>query len=191
MSKRLVIEQIRALYEQRGQRQYGENVTELQHALQCADLAQQAGEAPTLVAACLLHDYGHLLHELGEDIADHGIDAGHETLGAEALAAFFPPAVVQPIRLHVLAKRFLCCQQPNYLKALSAASQQSLLLQGGPLTHLEAYEFLQTPFQAEAVRLRRYDEAAKVAERVTPPFSVYEPLLTELINEPKLAVTLR
>lgn len=182
MSKPPVIEQISALYAARGHQHYGENVTELQHALQCAQLAQQAGEAPALVAACLLHDFGHLLHELGEEIADHGIDAGHEIIGAEALAPFFPLAVTQPIRLHVMAKRFLCYRQPTYAAALSAASQQSLALQGGPLSSAEAEEFIQTPFYAEAVRLRHYDEAAKVAGMAMPAFATYEPLLTNLVN---------
>jgi [1-hydroxy-2-(trimethylamino)ethyl]phosphonate dioxygenase len=182
MSKDSIIESIFALYETRGQRMYGEAVTEWQHALQCAHLAEEKGEPAPLVAACLLHDYGHLLHELGEDIADQGVDAAHETLGADALAEYFPNAVVEPIRLHVEAKRYFCRQHTSYLETLSPASQQSLQLQGGVMTSEQAYEFILTPFYADALRLRRYDDAAKVKDAVVPPLEHYRKMLTDLLR---------
>jgi phosphonate degradation associated HDIG domain protein len=182
MTKTSIIESIFALYETRRQRKYGEAVTEWQHALQCAALAQAKGEPATLVAACLLHDYGHLLHELGEDIANKGVDAAHEKLGAEALAQYFPHAVVEPIRLHVEAKRYFCRWHPSYVESLSPASQQSLQLQGGVMTSEEAYEFLLTPFYAEALRLRRYDDAAKVRDAFAPPLEHYRTMLTDLLS---------
>lgn len=104
MNASQVIYEVFALYEAHGHRQYGEVVTELQHALQCAYLAQRAGEPAHIVAACLLHDYGHLLHNFGEDIAEHGVDTRHEELGANHLTTVFIPEVVEPIRLHVAAK---------------------------------------------------------------------------------------
>ncbi len=182
MNKNSIIEGIFALYEERGQRIYGEAVTELQHALQCAHLAQTKGEPESLIAACLLHDYGHLLHELGEDIAERGVDATHEKLGAEALSQYFRPAVIEPIRLHVEAKRYFCRQHHSYLETLSPASQRSLKLQGGVMTSDEAYEFILTPFYADALRLRRYDDAAKVKGAIVPPLESYRTMLTDLLH---------
>jgi phosphonate degradation associated HDIG domain protein len=182
MTKKSIIESIFALYQTRGQRMYGEAVTEWQHALQCAALAQAHDEPAPLVVACLLHDYGHLLHELGEDIANQGINTAHEQLGANALSEYFPHPVVEPIRLHVKAKRFFCRQHPSYLESLSPASQQSLPLQGGVMTSHEAYEFMQTPFYADALRLRRYDDAAKARDAVVPPLEHYRMMLTDLLR---------
>ncbi|MFM8358690.1 MAG: HD domain-containing protein, partial [Verrucomicrobiota bacterium] len=105
------IAQILEVFQERGHRRYGEHVTELQHALQCASMAQDAGEAPEIVGACLLHDFGHLLHDLGEDIAERGIDARHEHVGANRLAAVFVAEVVEPIRMHADAKRYLCWKE--------------------------------------------------------------------------------
>ena len=113
-----IINEVFARYEMHGHRQYGEEVTELQHALQCAMFAQHAGEPVHMVAACLLHDYGHLLHHLGEDIAKRGIDALHEELGADHLGNIFLPEVVEPIRLHVAAKRYWCWRQPGDRKSV-------------------------------------------------------------------------
>ena len=132
-----IVSQIFALFHDRGHQQYGEDVTESQHALQCATFARQNGESPAIVAACLLHDYGHLVHDLGENIADQGVDAHHETLGANRLKKLFKPEVVEPVRLHVAAKRYLCWKEPGYYNGLSDASQRSLLLQGGPMTDNE------------------------------------------------------
>src|SRR5262245_32398136 len=129
-----IIDQIFQDYRERGHRLYGESVTETQHALQCATFAQEACEASDMVAACLIHDYGHLCHDLGEDVADRGVDAAHEDLGADRLAKWFPPSVVEPVRLHVAAKRYLCWKDDKYYARLSDASRQSLALQGGPMT---------------------------------------------------------
>ena len=176
-----VINEIFALYEARGHRRYGEDVTELQHALQCAMFAKRAGEPGHMVAACLLHDYGHLLHDLGEDIAEHGVDARHEELGANHLAKIFVPEVVEPIRLHVAAKRFRCWRQPKYFDELSAASKRSLQLQGGVMTEAEAAEFIRNPFSEAAMWLRHYDDAAKIKDLETPPLESYRTLLTAFV----------
>lgn len=115
MATEQIINKIFGLYATRGQRHYGEDVTELQHALPCAYLARRAGDSPNLVAACLLHDYGHLLHDHREDRAEHGLNTQHEIIGADELAQYFYPLVTEPIRLHVAAKRFLCWREPEYL----------------------------------------------------------------------------
>ncbi len=177
-----LIMQVFARYEARGHQQYGEDVTELQHALQCAMFAGRAGEPPHIVVACLLHDYGHLLHDRGEDIAEQGVDAGHEEMGANHLAQMFIPEVVEPIRLHVAAKRYLCWRQPPYYDGLSPASQRSLQLQGGKMTADEASEFVQNTYSEAAVRLRRYDDAAKVKDVITPGLATYRTLLEAFVR---------
>ncbi len=169
-----------------GHRQYGEEVTELEHALQSAMLANDCGEPHALVAACLLHDYGHLLHDLGEEIAGTGIDARHEMIGAASLASSFPAAVVEPIRLHVAAKRYLYQQDESYFKSLSAASRQSLALQGGPMTEAEIIEFEELEYHQEAIRLRHYDDRAKIQHLVVPPLETYRTMLESLRISPRV-----
>lgn len=181
MTASQIINEVFARYETHGHRQYGEDVTELQHALQCAMLAARAGEPAHIVAACLLHDYGHLLHDLGEDIAEHGVNAQHEELGANALAQLFIPEVVEPIRLHVAAKRYWCWRQPRYFDGLSEASQRSLQLQGGAMTAEEAEQFICNPYAYAAVWLRRYDDAAKVKDLVTPELETYRSRLEAFV----------
>lgn len=182
MNASQIIREIFVQYEARGQRQYGEDVTALQHALQCAYLAQRAGEPAHMIVACLLHDYGHLLHNLGEDVAEQGINARHEELGANHLAQFFIPEVVEPIRLHVAAKRYRCWRQPKYFDGLSAASQRSLQLQGGVMTEAEANEFVRHRYGEAAVWLRHYDDAAKVKDLATPKLETYRTLLEAFVQ---------
>lgn len=164
-------------YRQHGHLLYGESVTELQHALQCATFAQQANEPPVIVAAALLHDYGHLCHQLGEDIADRGVDARHEHIGANRLKGLFMDEIVDAGRLHVAAKRYLCWKEPGYFEELSEASRQSLRLQGGPMTDAEGREFEREPHFELAVRVRRYDDMGKVPEMKTPDLDWFRPLL--------------
>ncbi|MCY2933006.1 MAG: HD domain-containing protein [Planctomycetota bacterium] len=186
-----IVSQIFALFHARGHQQYGEDVTETQHALQCATFARNNGESPAIVAACLLHDYGHLVHDLGENIADQGVDAHHETLGANRLRKLFKPEVVEPVRLHVAAKRYLCWKEPGYYNGLSDASQRSLLLQGGPMTDNEGHTFESHPFYKSAVTLRKYDDMGKVTDMKTLDFEDFrndlEPfvLIQNEIHEPK------
>ena len=174
-----VIDELFNLYRLRGGTFYGESVTETQHALQCATFAQRAGEAPQMIAACLIHDYGHLCHELGEEIADHGIDAAHEDLGAKRLAAWFPPEVVEPVRLHVAAKRYLCWKNHEYFDELSAASRQSLHLQGGVMTDAEGREFERHPHFEAAIRLRHFDDLGKLPNMETPDFEAFREALRD------------
>jgi phosphonate degradation associated HDIG domain protein len=177
------LEEVLNTYREHGHRLYGESVTELQHALQCATFAQKAGEPPVVVAAALLHDYGHLCHRLGEDIAEHGVDARHEHIGASRLRGLFADEIVDAGRLHVRAKRYLCWKEPNYLDELSDASRQSLRLQGGPMNDDEAHEFEQEPHFEIAVRVRRYDDMGKVPGMSTPDLDSFRPLVESfLIN---------
>jgi phosphonate degradation associated HDIG domain protein len=162
------VDEIFALYRLRGHEWYGERVTQLDHALQCALLARLAGAPDSLVAAALLHDYGHLIDDRGRLAETEGMDGAHEAVGADALSAWFGPAVTQPIALHVAAKRYLCAVEPSYCAGLSAASRLSLRLQGGPLGPGEADAFRLLPFAEEAVRLRRWDDWGKALETPEP-----------------------
>lgn len=161
-----------ALMQEKGSRRYGlHDVSQLQHALQAAALAEQEGCAPALIAAALLHDIGHMVHGLGDNPAAGGVDDRHEVLGHAYLATRFGPEVTEPVRLHVAAKRYLCATEPDYFGKLSPDSVLSLSLQGGPMSEAEVAAFRALPQAEAAVRLRRYDEAAKVKDLPTPPLA--------------------
>ena len=125
------VDQIFALYRLRGHERYGERVTQFDHALQCAALARAQGRPDTLVAAALLHDYGHLIDDRGHLAEREGIDGAHEAVGADALSAWFGPAVTQPIALHVAAKRYLCAVEPRLPRRAQPGFAAEPGLQGG------------------------------------------------------------
>lgn len=167
-----------------GAAHYGEGVSQREHALQAAWLAEQAGAPAVLIAAALLHDIGHLLHGLPEDIAVHGIDGRHEDVGAAWLERHFLPAAVVPVRLHVAAKRYLVAVEPGYATTLSPASTRSLALQGGAMDAEECLAFRALPGAADAVALRRWDDAAKRVGLATPPLSRWRPHLCAALRTP-------
>ncbi len=177
------LQAIQRLYEQRGGHSYGEGVTQLEHALQSAVLAQAADAPPSLVAAALLHDVGHLLVDEAEVVGAHA-DGRHEIAGARALAGLFGRPVRAPIALHVAAKRYLCAREPGYHDALSAASKASLQLQGGPFTDAEAVAFERQAYWRAAVSLRRFDDEAKRTEPSGRAFAEFLPLLRSQVTSP-------
>lgn len=157
----LDLNQLKQLLQTRGAEQYtGEPVSHLEHARQTAAFAQRSGATPSLVAAALLHDIGHLLSGLSGTPSAQGHDDRHEVIAAEALSRLFAAEVTGPIRLHVAAKRRLCVEA-RYLKALSEDSLRSLTLQGGVFAPKEAAAFDATPHAQAALQLRRWDDAAK------------------------------
>ncbi len=174
------IDQILDLYAARGAEHYGEDVSQSEHGEQCAYHARLDGAGDELVVAALLHDIGHLLQKQGADAADRGIDTHHERIGAGFLARGFPAAVTEPVALHVQAKRFLATTQPGYIERLSAASLQSLALQGGPMDDAECAAFRANPHHEAALRLRGYDEMGKVIGASPAPVASYAPLLRAL-----------
>jgi gamma-butyrobetaine dioxygenase len=176
-----VLDQLDDLFAKQGAAIYlGESVTTAEHMLQSAVFAEREGAGPALVAAALLHDVGHFVNDL--PVADHDYtDRRHQDSGARFLATCFPPEVTEPIRLHVIAKRYLCAIEPAYFDLLSPASIHSLGLQGGPLSTAEAESLRDNPYLADAVRLRRADDAGKVPEMATPRFSDYHALLQDLM----------
>jgi len=141
--------------------------------LQTAYLAEQDNENWELIAASLLHDIGYLIDKLPENIADKSIDGRHENGGAEFLAPHFTPKVVEPVRLHVAAKRYLCAIEPDYVNTLTPASVKSLELQGGPFNEREIKKFESLPHFEDAVQLRRYDERGKIPNVKTPNLKHY------------------
>lgn len=173
----LTIDQIVDLYRTAGAARYGrEAINQEQHALQCGLLAQQAGGSAELVAAAVLHDLGHLLAaSLPEDAA--GKDDLHEYRAIPFLRGEFPDAVIEPIRLHVAAKRYLCAVEPGYWEGLSPASRRSLELQGGVFPAADAQAFIAQPHAAGAVALRRWDDRAKSPTRTTPDWEHFRPVL--------------
>ena len=171
------------LFERRGAEEYlGEPVTVAEHMLQAAAFAEREGASDELVAAALLHDIGHFTSEFGTYAPDDTHDRHHDEAGAAVLAPFFPPAVTECARLHVAAKRYLCATEPSYVAKLSTASLHSLQLQGGPMDAAEVAAFEQNPFGRDAVRVRRWDEAAKIAGMPTRSFRDYVPLLQGVVD---------
>jgi len=166
------------IYSVRAHGRYGlSQVTQRMHAIQCASLAQAQGFAPTLVVAALLHDIGHMVHDLGEHPAAEGIDDQHEAIGSRWLARYFPPSVSEPVRLHVAAKRYLCATDERYIEKLSSDSIESLALQGGPMSESEVAAFQTEQFWRHAIALRRLDDAAKDPDAPLLTFETFLPLI--------------
>lgn len=160
-----------------GQGFYDESVTQLQHALQCAHLARSAGSAGELVAAALLHDLGHFLVDEQSDFRNEDLE--HEAAGAEYLEPWMVGAVTEPVRLHVMAKRYLCTIRDHYYQGLSPASQRSFQLQGGPISNEQKEQFEQSPFFEEAILLRQWDDGAKVIGLKVPGLDSYHDCLQQ------------
>ena len=184
------VDRLAGLFASEGAADYlGEPVTVAQHLLQAGALAAAAAAPPALVAAALLHDAGHLRGadpltdktELSGRELMGGTDNDHGERGAAWLARWFPAAVTEPVRLHVAAKRYLCAAEPGYFALLSPASVHTLSVQGGPMTAAEAAAFAAGPYAADAVAVRRWDDAAKDPAADVPGFDRYRPLLAGLL----------
>jgi [1-hydroxy-2-(trimethylamino)ethyl]phosphonate dioxygenase len=174
------VDEIFQAFADRGGDFYGENVSQLEHALQCAFLASEEGASDHLTTAALLHDIGHLFEGRGDVAEREGRDARHEVHGARMLKGWFGPHVAGAVALHVAAKRYLCVTEPGYEEALSPASRLSLELQGGRFAPEERIVFERSPFAADAVRLRRWDDAGKIPDLAIPGLEHYRPLLERL-----------
>ena len=176
--------EISNLYLTYGSAQYGgEAVSQLEHALQCASLAENSGATSELICAALLHDLGHLLRlPESNDINEvkPAVDDLHQYLAVPFLRGVVSVAVIEPIKLHVDAKKYLCAVDALYWSRLSAASQHSLALQGGPYSSDEAARFIEQPFAQDAVNLRRWDDLAKDPQATTPQWHHYLAMLEGL-----------
>lgn len=172
------------MFENQGEGEYaGEAVTIAQHMLQGAHLATQSGADEKIIAAALLHDVGHFTSDLGMYGPEDTIDNHHDDAGAAFLEPFFPAVVVECVRLHVAAKRYLCATDANYFSKLSPASVHTLELQGGPMSEDETAAFEKNPWHKEAVQVRRWDEAGKDPNMVVPSFAAYTDLLHRVVEQ--------
>jgi phosphonate degradation associated HDIG domain protein len=166
------ISDICMLFARKGGRAYeGEGVTQLEHALQTAAQAEAIGSPPALIAAALLHDLGHLLNDQGETPTLRGVDDLHQFVALPFLRPLYGDDVLEPIRMHVDAKRYLCATRADYYTALSADSKRSLVLQGGVYSADEASRFVEQPHAEDAVKIRVWDDLAKSPGAVTPPLA--------------------
>lgn len=182
-----IAEEVAAIFLEKGHSSYfGEPVSQLEHALQAAHFAVQEQAPDHLVVAALLHDIGHLVEDIPEDTADLGIDAKHEELGEWWLAQRFGPEVYEPVRLHVAAKRYLCATDAGYFSRLSPASVQSLRLQGGPMNAQEVTSFEKHLYFRDAVRLRLWDDRAKLPGLATADLSQYTELIQQIAISSRL-----
>ncbi len=171
-----------------GQSRYDEAVTQLEHALQTANLARAAGDNDAAVVAALFHDVGHLLlHEQEGDPNFLSEDLQHEQVGANWVSQHFSDEVAGPIREHVSAKRYLCYVDSDYAGRLSIASTRSLQLQGGPMTPEEAVAFEALPWCQAAVKLRKRDEGAKVSGKLSPPIETYLPAVIACLSTRRIS----
>lgn len=183
LSPKTIVAFLAEIFERRGAEEYlGEPVTIAQHMLQGAQLAERQGEEEIIVVATLLHDIGHFTSEFGTFSMDDTHDKHHEEAGARVLERFFPSLVVDCVRHHVAAKRYICATDPNYFAQLSAASVHSLKLQGGPMSAAEIAEFEKNPNLEEIVRVRRFDDAGKIAGMLTPGFAHYAPMVQRVVD---------
>ncbi len=178
-----IVDHIEDVFRRRGAESYlGEQVTMAQHMLQTAQCAEQAGANNSQIVAALLHDIGHYKNEIPETSLAKGVDNFHEEAGANFLEDYFPLSVVEPIRQHVAAKRYLCAVNSDYFERLSPASVHTLNLQGGPMNTEEVEEFEKNDYLVQCIQLRYCDEDGKDPERKHPPFSYYRPLIESLVK---------
>lgn len=183
MSTVSVVDEIEVMFSSEGAQDYlGEAVSMAAHMLQAAERARELGAASALVVAALLHDIGHFTgSRTGAELMS-GTNNHHDEQAAAYLAQHFGPEVVEPVRLHVAAKRYLCAVEPEYFALLSPASVYTLSLQGGPMSAAEVAEFEANPFAADAVLLRRCDDGGKDAERETPTFAQFRDTIAEVVR---------
>lgn len=176
---RCVVDDIIQLYIRYGEAAYGEDITQTEHAVQCATLAQREGASAELIVASLLHDIGHLLEEVDEN---HG-NFKHDKVGADYLADYFPATVSEPVRLHAQAKRYLCTVETPYHDTLSEASKYSLTKQGGLMNADEVAVFQQNPHFEAAVSLRRWDDLGKDDRLSLNDISAFRELISNTLKE--------
>ena len=178
-----MVQKIVDLFNEKGHSLYGgEAVTQMEHALQAASYARKNNASDALITASLLHDIGHLLHALPDDAPDHGVDDLHEELAALFLEKYFIKEVVEPAKLHVQAKRYLCFVDNGYYNTLSEPSRQSLALQGGIMNAEEAAEFEKFENYKEAVLLRTWDDLAKDPTMQTDPIEAFAPYIANTLK---------
>lgn len=180
------VDELFTILKEQGDRHYGdaESVTQLQHALQCAAQAENAGAGAALITASLLHDIGHLINPDARAAIGRKEDAQHEDSGAAFLEQWFGEQVCGPVRHHVDAKRYLTATEPDYFAKLSTGSVRSLEVQGGPFDGGSAAAFIARAYADDGVRLRRWDEGAKDVSAATPSLEHFRRYVETALGEP-------
>ena len=176
---------IEALFEllwREGKTHYDGVLTQFEHAMQCAVLAEQHRASPALITAALFHDLGHLVNPGYRTATLRGQDGEHEIAGAEHLAQWFGEDVTQPVRLHVSARRYLTAVDPGYA-TLSSGSALSLELQCGPFSADQATRFAAAAGAADAIRLRRWDEDARCPGAAIPEIEYFRPYVAASLHK--------
>ncbi|WP_029061463.1 HD domain-containing protein [Labrenzia sp. DG1229] len=171
------------IFERCGDEEYlGEPVTMAEHMLQGATIAERNGLDEEIIVGALLHDIGHFTSEFGTFSMEDTEDRFHEEAGAQVLSSYFPSVIVDCVRHHVAAKRYLCATKPDYFKRLSEASIHSLNLQGGPMSPDEVADFEKNPNLKKIIQVRYLDEAGKQADMETPDFWHFAPMVQTLVD---------
>lgn len=174
----LLVDYLRA----HGDEHYEEDVTQYQHAVQAAYLGVEAGASDELIVAALLHDIGHILADDHNEANNPTVKNDfHEVLAANYLKDFFPAAVLEPILLHVPAKRYICTVDSSYYDQLSLASQKSFHLQGGKMESAERADFESNPHYINAVQLRKWDDLAKDVTKEVPDIAYYQARIEKVL----------
>ena len=180
--KQQIVSLLFQFLKEKGQNNYDERVTQYQHAIQTAFLAMEEKAPESLVVAALLHDIGHLVADEKHAMENFRTeDLFHEEVAADFLNELFPASVIDPIRLHVPAKRYICTKDKNYLESLSNASKRSFQLQGGFMSEEVLAEFEKEPFYKDATRLRKWDDDGKVQQKQVPEIEMYAAVVEKLL----------
>ena len=172
-----IVDQIISSYSNNKSLYIGEKVTMSEHMIQTAMLAEKAKCSDNLICSSLLHDYGHFILENPDELVKLNVDGQHENIGYEYLKNFFKKEILEPIKYHVLAKRYLA-KDKKYFDLLSDASKTSLKLQGGVLNQEESNEFEAQEYFKPSILLRKFDEAAKRTDLQMKSIHDYKKLLT-------------
>jgi phosphonate degradation associated HDIG domain protein len=175
----LITNEVFALFEQFGEMDYiGEKVSQLEHACQAAQLAEAEGYDTEVILAALLHDIGHLYEFImpAEKMNAFGI-VDHEKLGSIYLREKgFSEKITRLVESHVAAKRYLTFKYPEYYSRLSEASKYTLEQQGGQMNETEAELFEQDYLHKLFIKLREWDDCAKVENLPLPSIDKFKQL---------------
>jgi phosphonate degradation associated HDIG domain protein len=177
---REITDEIFGKYESYGGEEYaGEKVSQLEHMVQAAQLAEEEGYDEEVILAAFLHDIGHICEvAIGENEMDGFGIKDHEAIGAEFLRKKgFSKRIARLVESHVEAKRYLTVRDPAYYAQLSDASRKTLEYQGGPMTEEEATAFEQYPLFGMIVKMRKWDEQAKIEGKALPDLEHYKDMM--------------
>ena len=182
----IVVDKLLELYRQAGNQEYhGEKVSQLEHALQTAQQAVDAGSSDEEIIAALLHDIGHIWPDDDSVVTDVGV-VEHDRIGSEVLLGLgFSEGVAQIVAGHVAAKRYLVANDEEYASKLSDVSVESLRLQGGPMSVEESARFSQAPWSAEKIKVRVWDDQAKTPGAPVALLETYRGLLLDHLRKQK------